>query len=152
MDKRLLCASGARPPVEVIVGFINAHRDAHGVEPICNVLRIAPSTYYDHLAKRADPPQRSDRAHRDETMRPEIQRVFEENWSVNGVRKVWHQLRREGFTVARYTVARLMKDMDIQGIIRGNLHRTTIPNKKQPCPLDKVNRQFARHCARTNGA
>ena len=75
-------------------------------------------------------------------MRPEIRRVFEENWSVYGVRKVWHQLRREGFTVARCTVARLMKDMDIQGIIRGKPHRTTIPDKKQPCPLDKVNRQF----------
>ncbi|WP_375572370.1 IS3 family transposase [Seohaeicola saemankumensis] len=136
------CAGGARPPVEVMVGFIDAHRDAHGVEPICNVLLIAPSTYYDHLAKRADPTRRSDRARRDETMRPEIRRVFEENWSVYGVRKVWHQLRREGFTVARCTVARLMKDMDIQGIIRGKPHRTTIPDKKQPCPLDKVNRQF----------
>ena len=115
--------------------------------PICNVLPIAPSTYYDHLAKRADPTRRSDRARRDEALRPDILRVFEENWSVYGVRKVWHQLRREGFTVARCTVARLIKDMDIQGIIRGKHHRTTIPDKKQPCPLDKVNRQFARHCA-----
>ncbi|WP_152540587.1 IS3 family transposase [Sulfitobacter noctilucicola] len=136
------CAGGARPPVEVMVGFIDAHRDAHGVEPICNVLPIAPSTYYDHLAKRADPTRRSDRARRDDALRPEIRRVFEENWSVYGVRKVWHQLRREGFDVARCTVARLMKDMDIQGIIRGKPHRTTIPDKKQPCPLDKVNRQF----------
>ncbi|ARE84393.1 integrase core domain protein [Roseovarius mucosus] len=125
-----------------MVGFIDAHRDAHGVEPICNVLPIAPSTYYDHLAKRADPTRRSDRARRDDALRPEIRRVFEENWSVYGVRKVWHPLRREGFDVARCTVARLMKDMDIQGIIRGKPHRTTIPDKKQPCPLDKVNRQF----------
>ena len=111
-------------------------------EPICEVLPIAPSTYYDRLAKRADPARRSDRARRDEALRPEIRRVFDENWRVYGVRKVWHQLRPEGFDVARCTVARLMKDMDIQGIIRGKPHKTTIPDKKQPCPLDKVNRQF----------
>jgi hypothetical protein len=105
-----------------MVGFIDAHRDAHGVEPICDVLPIAPSTYYDHLAKRADPARLSERARRDEALRPEIRRVFEENWSVYGVRKIWHQLRREGFDVARCTVARLMKDMDIQGIIRGKPH------------------------------
>ena len=68
-----------------MVGFIDAHRDAHGVEPICDVLPIAPSTYYDHLAKRADPSRRSERARRDEALRPEIRRVFEENWSVYGV-------------------------------------------------------------------
>ncbi|MEO0387030.1 MAG: IS3 family transposase [Pseudomonadota bacterium] len=136
------CDGGARPPVQVMVDFIEAHRGAHGVEPICAVLPIAPSTFYDHLQKRADPARRSDRARRDEALRPEIRRVFEENWCVYGVRKVWHQLRREGFSVARCTVARLMKDMDIQGIIRGKPHRTTIPDKKAPCPLDKVNREF----------
>ena len=131
-----------RPPIEVMVGFIDAHRDAHGVEPICNMLPIAPSTYYDHLAKRADPSRLSDRARQDEALRPEILRVFEENWRVYGVRKVWRQLGREGFDVARCTVARLMKSMGIQGVIRGKPHRTTIPDKKAPCPLDKVNRQF----------
>ncbi|RAK07801.1 helix-turn-helix protein [Salipiger aestuarii] len=125
-----------------MVGFIEAHRDAHGVEPICAVLPIAPSTSYDHLAKRADPARLSDRARRDEALRPEILRVFEENWRVYGVRKIWRQLVREGFEVARCTVARLMKEMGIQGIIRGKPHRTTIPDKKAPCPLDKVNRQF----------
>lgn len=74
------------------------------------MLLIAPSTYYDHLAKQADPTRRSDRARRDEELRPEIQRVFEDNWGVYGVRKVWHQLRREHFDVARCTVAGLMKD------------------------------------------
>jgi transposase InsO family protein len=138
----LFCDGGARPPIEVMVWFIEAHRDAHGVEPICDVLPIAPSTYYDHLAKRADPARRSDRARRDEDLRPEIRRVFEDNWRVCGVRKVWRQLRREGFDVARRRVARLMKGMDIQGVIRGRPHKTTIPDKKQPCPLDKVNRQF----------
>ena len=125
-----------------MVGFIDAHRDAHGVEPICDVLPIAPSTYYDHLAKRADPARLSDRARLDEALRPEIRRVFEENWRVYGVRKIWHQLRREGFDVARCTVSRLMKSMGIQGIIRGKPHRTTVPDKKALCPLDKVNRQF----------
>ncbi|MBF53932.1 MAG: IS3 family transposase [Confluentimicrobium sp.] len=136
------CDGGARPPVEVMVEFVEAHRDAHGVEPICTVLPIAPSTYYSHLAKRADPTRLSDRARRDAALRPEIRRVFEENWRVYGVRKVWRQLVREGFDVARCTVARLMKDMGIQGIIRGKPHRTTIPDKKAPCPLDKVNREF----------
>lgn len=83
-----------------MVGFIDAHRDAHGVEPICNVLPIAPSTYYAQLAKRADPSRLPDRARRDEALRPEIHRVFEENWRVYGVRKVWRQLGREGFDVA----------------------------------------------------
>ncbi|OWJ80904.1 MULTISPECIES: IS3 family transposase [Paracoccaceae] len=136
------CDDGARPPIEVMVGFIDAHRDAHGVEPICNMLPIAPSTYYDHLAKRADPSRLSDRARQDEALRPEILRVFEENWRVYGVRKVWRQLGREGFDVARCTVQRLMKSMGIQGIIRGKPHRTTTQDKKAPCPLEKVNRQF----------
>ena len=125
-----------------MVSFIDAHRGAHGVEPICKVLPIAPSTYYEHLARRAGTARLSDRARRDEALRPEILRVFEENWRVYGVRKVWRQLGREGFDVARCTVARLMKDMGLQGIIRGKPHRTTIPDKKASCPLDRVNRQF----------
>ncbi|MDH2329028.1 IS3 family transposase [Cereibacter sp. SYSU M97828] len=133
---------GARPPAEVMVSFIDAHRGMHGVEPICSVLPIAPSTYYSHLAKRADPARQSDRARRDDALRPEILRVFEENYRVYGVRKVWRQLRREGFDVARCSVGRLMKGLGIQGIIRGKPHRTTIPDRSAPRPLDKVNRQF----------
>jgi putative transposase len=125
-----------------MIAFIDDHRDKHGVEPICEVLPIAPATYYEHLARRADPARLSDRARRDEELRPHIQRVFDANWQVYGVRKVWRQLRREGFDVARCTVARLMKRMGIQGIIRGKPQRTTIPDKKLPCPLDKVNRRF----------
>ena len=125
-----------------MVSFIDMHRGEHGVEPICTVLPIAPSTYYEHLAKRADPARLSDRARRDAALRPEIRRVFEENWRVYGVRKVWRQLQREGFDVARCTVARLMKSMGFRGIIRGKPHKTTVPDKKAPCPLDKVNRQF----------
>jgi hypothetical protein len=70
-----------------MVGFIDAHRDAHGVEPICSVLPIAPSTYHEQRAKRADPARLSDRTRRDEALRPELRRVFEENWRVYGVRR-----------------------------------------------------------------
>ena len=125
-----------------MVSFVDDHRAEHGVEPICKVLPIAPSTYYDRLAKRADPACRSDRARRDEALRSEIERIFDANYKVYGVRKIWHQMRREGFDVARCTVARLMKEMGLQGVIRGKPHKTTIPDKAASCPLDKVNRQF----------
>ena len=125
-----------------MIRFVEDHRDDHGVEPICRVLLITPATFYDHLAKRTDPSRLSDRAKRDEELKPEIERVFEENLKVYGVRKVWYQMRREGFDIARCTVARLMKDIGIEGIIRGKKPRTTIPDKALPCPLDRVNRQF----------
>jgi putative transposase len=125
-----------------MIAFIDDYRGEHGVEPICKVLPIAPSTYYDQLAKRADPSRLSARAIRDTELRPEIERVFDDNFRVYGVRKVWRQMRREGFDVARCTVARLMKSMGIEGIIRGKPVRTTIPDKAKPCPLDRVNRQF----------
>ena len=123
-----------------MVAFIDDHREVHGVEPICKLLPIAPSTYYDHQAKRADPSRLSDRAKRDAELCAEILRVFEANFRVYGVRKVWRQMQREGFDVARCTVARLMKAMGIQGIIRGKPVRTTTPDKAAPCPLDRVNR------------
>jgi len=125
-----------------MIRFIEDHRADHGVEPICRVLPIAPATFYDHLAKRADPSRLSGRAQRDAELKPEIERVFEENLSVYGVRKVWHQMRREGYDIARCTVARLMKDIGIEGVIRGKKPKTTIPDKALPCPLDRVNRQF----------
>jgi transposase InsO family protein len=125
-----------------MIRFIEDHRADHGVEPICRVLPFAPATFYDHMAKRADPDLLSDRAKRDEELKPEIERVFEENLSVYGVRKVWHQMRREGFDIARCTVARLMRDIGIEGVVRGKKPKTTIPDKALPCPLDKVNRQF----------
>lgn len=125
-----------------MIAFIEDHQEAIGVEPICRHLPIAPSTFYDHMAKRANPDLLSDRAKRDMALRPEIERVWEQNYKVYGVRKVWHQMRREGFDIARCTVARLMRDMGLEGVIRGKKHRTTIPDKSQPCPLDKVNRQF----------
>ncbi|MQQ10596.1 IS3 family transposase [Epibacterium sp. SM1979] len=111
-----------------MIAFIEDHRADHGVEPICRVLPIAPATFYDNMAKRADPSRLSDRAKRDEQLKPEIERVFEENLKVYGVRKVWHQMHREGFDIARCTVARLMKDIGIEGVIRGKKPRTTIPD------------------------
>ena len=125
-----------------MIAFIDDHRGAYGVEPICKVLPIAPSTYHAHVAKRADPTRLSARAKRDAALKPEIRRVFEENFRVYGVRKVWRQLKREGHDVARCTVARLMRTIGLQGVIRGKPVRTTISDKAAPCPLDHVNRQF----------
>jgi transposase InsO family protein len=125
-----------------MIAFIDDHRRAYGVEPICAVLPIAPSTYHTHAARRADPSRLPVRAKRDARLMPEIARVFEENFQVYGVRKVWRQLRREGQDVARCTVGRLMQTMGLQGVIRGKPVRTTISDKAAPCPLDRVNRQF----------
>ncbi|MER9136153.1 IS3 family transposase [Mesorhizobium sp. M0830] len=136
------CPGGARPPVQAMIAFIDDHRQAHGVEPICKVLPIAPSTYHDHVAKRIDPSRLSARVKRDEALKDEVRRVFEANFRVYGVRKIWRQLQREGFDVARCTVARLMRAMGLEGIIRGKPIRTTVSDKAAPCPLDHVNRQF----------
>jgi transposase InsO family protein len=125
-----------------MIAFIDEHRAVHGVEPICRVLPIAPSTYHAHAARRADPGKLPARARRDITLRTEIRRVYEENLRVYGVRKVWRQLLREGIAVARCTVARLMRTMGLQGVVRGKRVRTTISNAAAPCPLDRVNRQF----------
>jgi len=125
-----------------MIAFIDDHRQVYGVEPICRVLPIAPSTYHTHAARRADPSRLPDRVRRDADLKVEIQRVFAENFRVYGVRKVWRQLRREGFSAARCTVARLMRDMGLRGAIRGKPLRTTISDKRAPCPLDHVNRQF----------
>jgi transposase InsO family protein len=125
-----------------MIAFIDDHREAYGVEPICKVLPIAPSTYHEHAAKRADPAKRSARAKRDMTLKAEIRRVFAENFEVYGVRKVWRQLKREGGDVARCTVERLMRSMDLRGVIRGKPVKTTVSNKAAPCPLDHVKRQF----------
>jgi putative transposase len=125
-----------------MINFIDDHRGDHGIEPICEVLPIAPSTYHDHMAKRRDPSRLSVRAKRDVALKPEITRVFKENFEVYGVRKVWRQLKRESLEVARGTVERLMKEMGLQGVIRGKPIRTTFSDKTAACPLDHVNRQF----------
>jgi transposase InsO family protein len=122
--------------------FIDDHRADYGIEPICKVLPIAPSTYYAHAARKANPALRSRRAKIDDALVPEVRRVWEENFAVYGVRKVWRQMRRERFEVARCTVARLMKRLGLRGVIRGKPVRTTVSDPKLPCPLDRVQRQF----------
>ena len=125
-----------------MIAFIDEHRGHYGVEPICRVLPVAPSTYHEHVAQKRDPSRLSARAQRDEALKPEVMRVFAENFSVYGVRKVWRQMQREGFGVARCTVQRLMRELGLRGVIRGKPVRTTISDKAAPCPLDQVNRQF----------
>jgi putative transposase len=125
-----------------MIAFIDEHREAYGVEPICKLLPIAPSTYYAHTARHTDPTKLSVRARGDAVRAAEIRRVFEDNFGVYGVRKIWRQLGREGITVARCTVARLMRTMGLQGAVRGGKVRTTIPDPAAACPLDRVNRRF----------
>jgi len=123
--------------------FIDAHRDVYGVEPICRVLPIAPSTYYAHAARLRDPSRISARARRDAFLKVEIRRIYEENFRVYGVRKIWHQLRREAIPVARCTIARLMRQMGLAGAVRGKPVKTTRPDRALVCPLDRVQRQFS---------
>ncbi len=125
-----------------MIAFIDAQRVDYGVEPICRVLKIAPSTYHEHDARRRRPERAPPRVRRDVALSVEIRRVFDDNYKVYGVRKVWRQLKREGFDVARCTVSRLMRIMGLRGVIRGKPHRTTVSDKAAPCPLDRVNRQF----------
>ena len=125
-----------------MIAFIDEHRAVYGVEPICRVLPIAPSTYHAYAARHADPGKLPARAQRDATLKVEIRRVFEANFQVYGVRKVWRQLGREGIAVARCTVARLMRAMGLQGAVRGKPLRTTISDPAACCLLDRVNRQF----------
>src|SRR6266576_108560 len=128
--------------VQTMIAFIDDHRGAYGVEPICRVLPIAPATYRTHAARRADPAKLPARSRRDLVLAAEIRRVFEANFRVYGVRKVWRQLGREGIRAARCTVARLMRQMGLKGAVRGREVRTTVSNPAVACPLDRVNRQF----------
>lgn len=132
----------------MMVSFIDAHRASHGVESICKQLPIAPSLYYEHKARAADPTRLPPRLRRDRELAPEIGRVHEENFGVYGVRKVWRQLGREGRGVARCTVARLMLGLGLQGVVRGRRCRTTISDDSAARPLDRVKRQF--HASRPN--
>jgi putative transposase len=125
-----------------MVSFIDAHRGQYGVEPICAWLPMAPSTYYRHRAQQADPTRRSARAQRDETLRGEIQRVYDEQQQVYGTRKVWKQLRREHVTVARCTVGRVMRTMGLSGAVRGRAWITTTQAGDADRPADLVDRQF----------
>lgn len=125
-----------------MVRYIDDHKDRHGVEPICQVLPIAPSTYYEEKAREQNPDRRPDRYHRDEALKPEITRMWNENFQVYGARKVWKPLKREGLDVARGTIERLMKDLGLQGAGRGKVFKTTIPDDSAARPADLVDRQF----------
>jgi transposase InsO family protein len=126
-----------------MVAFIDEHRDEYGVEPICEVLPIAPSTYYEHRARAEDPDRRPAREKRDEVLRPQIQRVWNDNHAVYGADKVWHQLGREKIDVARCTVERLMRDMGLCGATRDRAFKvTTAVDPSAARPPDLVHREF----------
>jgi transposase InsO family protein len=122
--------------------MVDEHRAEHGVEPICDVLQIAPSAYRRHAARRRDRTLQSARAQRDEVLMPKIEQVWNTNLQVYGADKVWKQMNREGETVARCTVERLMRRLGLRGVKRGKVVRTTVSDNKAQCPLDKVNRHF----------
>ena len=122
--------------------FIDRHRETYGVEPLCYLFLFSPSGYWRHAARQRNPSLRSARAQRDELLIPQIQRVWQANFQVYGVRKVWRQLLREGTPVARCTVERLMKHLGLEGVRRGKIMQTTFSDTRTPCPLDRVNRQF----------
>ena len=125
-----------------MTAFIEEHRGAYGVEPMCEILQIAPSTYYDRRAIARDPDRASARAKSDAALSVKIDAAWQDNRKLYGARKIWHVLRREGEDVARCTVERLMRVLGIKGVLRGKKVITTNPDTSQPCPDDKVNRLF----------
>ena len=125
-----------------MITYIDDHRERFGVEPICAVLPIAPSTYYEQKARERDPDRRPARAKRDEVLKPEIERVWNENFRAYGARKTWKQLNRENIRVARCTVERLMYRLGIRGVVRGKGYKTTVPDLDAPRPADLVEREF----------
>ena len=124
------------------MSFIDSHREALGIEPICRELAIAPSSYHEHATRLADLGKRSARARRDDKIKEQIKRVHDDSSGLYGTRKVWRQMRRDGIEVAKCTVERLMRTMGLAGVRRGKTTITTVSNPKAPCPLDKVNREF----------
>jgi putative transposase len=121
-----------------MIAYIDAHRDRFGVEPICQLLPIAPSTYYQAKRRPA-----SARAMRDSQLKAQIGRVHAEHFGVYGARKVWRQLHREGIVVARCTVERLLRELGLEGVRRGKPHRTTMPDAAADRPADLVERDFS---------
>ncbi|WP_374015138.1 IS3 family transposase [Massilia sp. BJB1822] len=133
---------GARPPLQALMAFIDQHSSMYGVERLCRLLQVAPSSYWRHAALRRNPALRCARVHRDDFLSAHIRRVWETNFRVYGAEKVWRQLLRERFEVARCTVERLMRRAGLRGVVRGKVVRTTASDAAAPCPLDRVNRQF----------
>jgi putative transposase len=126
-----------------MTAFVDEHRDVYGVEPICAMLPIASSTYHEQKAREADPSRLPERVQRDAVLCDEVMRVWQENRRLYGTRKVWRQLQREGFSVARCTVERLMGRLGIAGAVRGKKYRTTIPDELAARPMDLVERDFS---------
>ena len=137
-------ATGRHPAqTEEMIRYVDDHRDQYGVEPICKVLPIAPSTYYDHKILEQDPRRESNRSIQGRHLDPEIERVWKKNFEVYGVPKVWCQMKREGFVVARCTLERLMQKLGPRGVTRGpKKYWTTITDDSQSPPADLVNREF----------
>jgi len=125
-----------------MTSFIDEHRATYGVEPICAMLPIAPSTYYEQKVRQADPSRIPERARRDAVLCKEIDRIWRENRGVYGARKVWKQLHREDINVARCTVERLMRKLGLEGVVRGRKPKTTIPDDVAAKPADLVQRDF----------
>jgi putative transposase len=126
-----------------MIAFVDEYRDQFGVEPICRELPMAPSVYYDMKRQQREPERRSARRRRDDELKVEVQRVFDDNFGVYGVRKVWVQLNREGIEVAKCRVRRLMRDMGLRGATRGRaFKKTTIPAEAADRPADLVERRF----------
>ena len=127
-----------------MVAFIDAHRGEYGVEPICKLLPIAPSTYYELKSRERNPERLPARAQRDVVLRTDIRRVWQQNFCAYGARKAWLQLNREGVRVARCTVARLMRGMGLRGVTRGRTFKTTIaaPEELVQRRPDLVERKF----------
>ena len=125
-----------------MVSFIDSHKETYGVEPICRCLPIAPATYYEEKARQRDLTRLPERKQRDLRLQEKILKVWNENFQVYGVRKVWHQLTRESTSVARCTVARLMKTMGLKGVVRGRKCYTTVSDDATPRPPDLVDRKF----------
>jgi len=126
-----------------MVAFIDRHRDQYGVEAICALLPMAPSSYYEYKARQTDASRLPARTHRDRHLEGEIHRVWQENFQLYGVRKMWRQLNREAIAVARCTVARLMARMVLRGVVRGRQFRTTVADAALARPEDRVQRNFA---------
>ena len=125
-----------------MITYVDEHREDHGVEPICAVLPIAPSTYFAHKARQAHPELLPPRVRRDAVLREDIKRIWKDNFKVYGARKVWLQAKREGIEVARCTVERLMRALGLQGAVRGKKFKTTIPDDSLARPADLVQREF----------
>jgi Transposase and inactivated derivatives len=125
-----------------MVRYIDDHKGRFGVEPICRQLQIAPSTYYEQKRREGDPSRLPARAHRDSALRGDIYRVWHANFCVYGVRKTWKQLNREHIRVAKCTVRRLMRQLQLRGAVRGKGFKTTIADESSSRPADLVNRQF----------